>query len=55
MNRDNTCSNVSKSQTEVSLMLQKDAGQGMKPPWLEVYIHLTDYKHPGQPFCLKMV
>jgi hypothetical protein len=41
--------------TEVSLMLPEDAGQGMKPHRLEVYIHLTDYRHPGQPFYLKMV
>ncbi len=55
MNGDNTCSNVSKSQTEVSLILPEDAGQWMKPSRLEVYINLTDYKHPGQSFCLKMV
>jgi hypothetical protein len=43
------------SPTEVSLMLPEDAAQGMKPPRLEVYIHITDYRHPGQPFYLKMV
>jgi hypothetical protein len=37
------------------LLPPEDAGQGMKPSMLEVYIHLTDYRYPGQPFCLKMV
>ena len=44
-----------KSLSEVSLLLQEDAGQGVKPARLEVYIHSTDYRHPDQSFYLKMV